>query len=108
MLDGGARELALGGWTSVPVGVSYFPAEIMHFPRLYAFTVRLVSRMCADYGFTRWSNMLGKLVFESEHEAGGHFAAFEVPEKLAGDLRKMYGKGGPAYGIVPGKTGFDA
>nr|VWO97451.1 BTP domain-containing protein [Ganoderma boninense] len=77
------------GRPSVPVGVSYFPAELVHFPKA-------------------WSNMLGKLVFESEHDVGGHFAAFEVPEKLAGDLRKMYAKGGPAYGVVSGKTGYDA
>ena len=51
---------------------------------------------------------MGKLVFESEHDAGGHFAAFEVPEKLADDLRKMFGKGGPAYGVVLSKTGYDA
>ncbi|KAI1794412.1 epoxide hydrolase [Ganoderma leucocontextum] len=54
-----------------------------------------------------WSQSLGKLVFESEHDAGGHFAAFEVPEKLAGDLRKMYGKGGSAFGVISGKTGYD-
>ena len=47
-------------------------------------------------------------MFEGEHDTGGHFAAFEVPEKLAGDLRKMYGKGGPAYGVVPEKSGCDA
>ena len=47
-------------------------------------------------------------MFESEHDKGGHFAAFEVPEKLAGDIRKMYAKGGPAYGVVARKTGYDA
>ena len=50
--------------------------------------------------------MLGKLVFQVEHEKGGHFAAFERPEDLAGDLRKMYGTGGPAHGVVPGKNGY--
>ncbi|KAH9891977.1 alpha/beta-hydrolase [Cubamyces lactineus] len=75
-------------WTSIPTGVSYFPCELVHLPHTL-------------------SHMLGKLVFESEHEKGGHFAAFEVPELLAGDLRKMYGKGGPAYGVVPGTNGYD-
>ena len=38
MSEGGAQPLPLlGGWTSVPVGVSYFPAEIVHFPKLYVF-----------------------------------------------------------------------
>ena len=36
--------------------------------------------------------MIGQVVQESFHEKGGHFAAFEAPEALAGDLRKMYGK----------------
>ena len=49
---------------------------------------------------------IGKVVFEARHERGGHYAAFEQPDALAGDLRKMYGKGGPAYGVVPGKDGY--
>jgi hypothetical protein len=46
------------------------------------------------------------LVFESEHDSGGHFAAHEKPEELVGDLRKMFGKSGPAFGVVPGKVGY--
>jgi len=46
------------------------------------------------------------LVFESVHERGGHFAAHEKPNELVDDLRKMFGKGGPAFGVVSGKTGF--
>ena len=45
-------------------------------------------------------------VFESEHAAGGHFAAYEKPEALADDLRRMFGRGGPAAGVVPGHDGF--
>ncbi len=56
---------------------------------------------------TRQSQLLRKVGFKSEHDAGGHFAAFEVPEKLAGDLRKIYGKGGSAYGVVAGNSGYD-
>ncbi|PIL23387.1 hypothetical protein GSI_14698 [Ganoderma sinense ZZ0214-1] len=90
MGNGGSQSLATWpGWTSVPLGASYFPAELIRLPKL-------------------WSPTMGKLVIESEHDAGGHFAAFEVPEKLAGDLRKMFGKGGPAHGVVPDKTGYDA
>ena len=47
------------------------------------------------------------LVFESEHEKGGHFAAWEVPDALVSDLRKMFGKGSRAFGVVPGKNGYD-
>ena len=47
------------------------------------------------------------LVFESEHDNGGHFAAYEKPEELAGDLRNMFKKGGGAFGVVKGKTGYE-
>ena len=43
---------------------------------------------------------------ESDHEFGGHFAAFERPEDLANDVRAMFAKGGPAYGVVKGKDGY--
>ncbi|RPD73938.1 alpha/beta-hydrolase [Lentinus tigrinus ALCF2SS1-7] len=72
---------------TVPLGISYFQGEMVHLPR-------------------SWSYMLGKIVFQGEHEKGGHFAAHEVPDALAGDLHKMYGKGGPAYGVVPGRDGY--
>ena len=48
----------------------------------------------------------GKVVFESEHKVGGHFAAYEQPEALVDDLRNMFGKSGPAAGVVPGCTGY--
>ncbi|KAJ8496962.1 hypothetical protein ONZ51_g790 [Trametes cubensis] len=89
MTGGNSHDTAEGTkWTSVPLGVSYFPGEPVHLPK-------------------SWAHTLGKVVFQSEHDKGGHFAAFEVPERLAGDMRKMYGKGGPAYGVVPGKNGYD-
>ncbi|KAI0823204.1 Alpha/Beta hydrolase protein [Trametes gibbosa] len=75
-------------WMSVPLGVSYFAGEIV-----------LATKS--------WLSMIGNLVFESEHDKGEHFAAFEQPAKLAGDLWKMHGKGGPAHGGVPGNNGYD-
>ena len=45
-------------------------------------------------------------MFESDHEAGGHFAAYEQPEALVGDLRKMFGSFGLATGVIPGITGY--
>ncbi|KAL1950116.1 hypothetical protein VTO73DRAFT_5239 [Trametes versicolor] len=74
--------------TSVPFGTSYFPAEIFWLPK-------------------SWVRTIGKVVFEAVHDKGGHFAAFEQPEALVGDLRKMYGGGGPTYGAVPEKSGYD-
>ena len=41
-----------------------------------------------------------------EHDRGGHFAAFEVPELLVGDLRTMFGKQGAGYGLVEDASGF--
>ncbi|PPR05411.1 hypothetical protein CVT24_008025 [Panaeolus cyanescens] len=72
--------------TTVPMGYSYFPKELISLPRSWL--------------------KAPNLVFESEHERGGHFAAYEKPEALVGDLRRMFGKGGPAFGVVPGKSGY--
>ncbi|KAF5314945.1 hypothetical protein D9619_007397 [Psilocybe cf. subviscida] len=72
--------------TTIPLGFSYFPKELLPLP----------SSWCMDRN----------RVFAAEHDKGGHFAAHEVPEVLVGDLRKMFGKGGPAFGVVPGKTGY--
>lgn len=49
---------------------------------------------------------MGNVVLHEEHESGGHFAAYERPEYLAEDLRKMFGKVGPAFGVVSGSTGY--
>ena len=46
------------------------------------------------------------MVYESSHETGGHFAALEKPKELAEDIRNMFAKGGPAYGVVLGKDGY--
>jgi hypothetical protein len=46
------------------------------------------------------------VVFVGEHAHGGHFAAHEQPIELGEDLRKMFGKGGPAYSIVDGHAGY--
>ncbi|KAI1460464.1 epoxide hydrolase 1 [Annulohypoxylon moriforme] len=56
-------------------GFSYFPKELMGTPRF-------------------WNRRLGDVIFEKEHEKGGHFAAWEQPEALVGDLRVMLGPGG--------------
>jgi hypothetical protein len=46
------------------------------------------------------------MVFQSQHDSGGHFAAHEKPQELVGDLRKMFGEDGPAFGAVSGKLGY--
>jgi len=72
------------GWAGhngrVKLGVSLFPRDLLVVPRL-------------------WAHTLGPVVFEAVHDAGGHFAAFEKPEVLAGDLKKMFGRGGGAHSV---------
>ncbi|KAK0446994.1 Alpha/Beta hydrolase protein [Desarmillaria tabescens] len=72
---------------SIPQGLSYFPKELISVPHL-------------------WTRTVGNIVFVSEHTGGGHFMAHEKPQELVDDVRKMFGKGGPAFGVVPGKTGY--
>ena len=71
-------------WGYVPevkLGLSYFPKDLMVLPTTYGRT-------------------LGPVVFERVHEEGGHFAAYEKPELLVGDVRAMFGKGGGAEGVA--------
>ncbi|KXN83140.1 Putative epoxide hydrolase [Leucoagaricus sp. SymC.cos] len=70
----------------IPTGYSYFPKELV---------CTLISWFKAKH-----------LVFESEHEADGHFAAYECPEALVGDLRSMFGKNEPAFSVVEAHSGF--
>ena len=94
-------------WTSVPVGVSFFPGEPVKLPDQSVSSTSFHRVVHVAYvSMSRWAHTIGKIVFQSRHEKGGHFAAFEQPDALAGDLRKMFGKGGPAYGVVPGKDGY--
>ena len=53
----------------------------------------------------RWTKARS-VVFESEHDSGGHFACHEKPNEIVDDLRKMFEKGGPAFGVVQGKSGY--
>ncbi len=71
----------------VKLGLAYFPRDIRVVPKT-------------------WGRTLGPVSYESEHEAGGHFATWEVPEAIAGDLKKMFQKQGPCFGIVEGKSGY--
>ena len=54
----------------------------------------------------RWFRKINKVVFESHHKAGGHFAATERPDELVQDVRNMFARGSAAFAIVPGKTGY--
>lgn len=56
-----------------------------------------------------WIPTLGPIVFHAEHARGGHFAAFEVPDVLVGDVRNMFGqlkKQGLFDGMNDGKSRY--
>lgn len=73
---------------NVKLAVAHFPKEILPVPRV-------------------WAHTMGPIVHESEPRKGGHFAAWENPEAIAGDLNAMFKKDGPCFNIVDGKSGFD-
>jgi pimeloyl-ACP methyl ester carboxylesterase len=73
----------------VKLGMAYNPKELGVFPKT-------------------WCRTLGPVVYESDNPSGGHFFATEKPELLARDLRTMFGKGGGAFGVVKGKSGYDS
>lgn len=50
-----------------PLGYSYFPKELAPMPR-------------------SWVATTGNLVWNTQHDKGGHFAAMEQPELMAGDV----------------------
>jgi len=71
----------------VKLGLAHFPREITIVPKT-------------------WGRTMGPVVFESENESGGHFAAWERPEVIVRDVRGMFGRGGGAYGCVEGREGY--
>ena len=76
------------GWIPhVKLGMAHFPREIVVVPKT-------------------WANTLGPVVYHSEHDRGGHFAAWERPDVISSDLQIMFRKGGPCYGVVSGKSGY--
>ncbi|EXK78424.1 hypothetical protein FOQG_16889 [Fusarium oxysporum f. sp. raphani 54005] len=63
---------AAGAFIDVPLGISRFINDLVLLPKL-------------------WNQTLGPVVFQEEHERGGHFAAWEQPGAIVGDLRLMFG-----------------
>ncbi|KAI1374983.1 alpha/beta-hydrolase [Hypoxylon crocopeplum] len=71
----------------VKLGFSHFPMDLQVLP-------------------STWVRTLGEVVYEKEHDSGGHFAAWERPDDIVTDVREMFGKGGGAFGVVKGLTGY--
>ncbi|KAJ5373319.1 Alpha/beta hydrolase fold-1 [Penicillium concentricum] len=53
-----------------------------------------------------WYRSIGNVVQETEYDSGGHFAAWEVPELLASDIKRFLGNSGPAYGVITDRDGY--
>ena len=68
----GPLQIPTGGTVDVPMGYAAFPKEIIRPPRSVA------SRMFTD--IQRWTEM----------PKGGHFAAMEQPEALAGEVQAFF------------------
>ncbi|KIW77174.1 hypothetical protein Z517_09620 [Fonsecaea pedrosoi CBS 271.37] len=58
-------------YVDVKLGISRFPMEIATTPTL-------------------WARTMGPVVLDRQHDRGGHFAAWECPEALVGDVRDMF------------------
>ncbi len=77
----------LNQYIPVITGFSHFPRDIYVLPK-------------------SWTRSIGDIVFERDHDSGGHFAAWERPEAIVDDVRAMFGRGGGAYGVVEGRNGY--
>lgn len=84
----GSRDDTVKFIPKVPLGLARFPKELGVLP-------------------WTWARTMGPVVFESEYESGGHFAAHERPQAIADDLQKMFGRKGPCYGVVKDRDGYD-
>ncbi|MDQ0602970.1 pimeloyl-ACP methyl ester carboxylesterase [Streptomyces canus] len=50
-----------------------------------------VANFGEDVAIRRWAEQANTLARWTEFDRGGHFAALEVPELLAGDVREFFG-----------------
>ena len=50
--------------------------------------------------FISLGGLLGNAILAGVYDHSEHFAAYEVPELLGGDLHKIFMKDGPAYGGI--------
>jgi pimeloyl-ACP methyl ester carboxylesterase len=67
--------IVAGQYIDVPLGVTRFSKDLLLFPKL-------------------WNHSLGPIVYESECEGGGHFAAWEKPDAIIRDVRAMFSSPG--------------
>ncbi|CAJ2510210.1 Uu.00g061100.m01.CDS01 [Anthostomella pinea] len=88
--EGKMTRARMHSWSpGVKLGWSHFPMDLVVLP-------------------STWVRTQGEVVFEKEHESGGHFAAWERPDEIVADVREMFGKGGGAFGCVKGASGYSS
>ena len=85
--DAAVNVPVVQSYIDVPLGLADFPVEISNAPKA-------------------WWKTLGPVVYSKSYDKGGHFAAYERPEDIADALGEMFGKGGGAYGVVEGRSGY--
>lgn len=68
-------------YIDVPLGLASFLKEVASYPESW------------------WVGM-GPVVCKRRFDKGGHFAAWERPEDLAGCLEEMFGRGGPCENAI--------
>lgn len=71
----------------LPIRLAYFPKEITNITRI-------------------WAEGLGKVIYISEGSKGKHFAALERLDVISDNLKTMFRKGGKAFRVVDGKSGY--
>ncbi|KAF7557687.1 hypothetical protein G7046_g5978 [Stylonectria norvegica] len=60
-------------YVDVPVGIAWFANDSVVTPKL-------------------WAGTLGPVLLLNEHDRGGHFAAWERPDAIVGDVRSLFSK----------------
>ncbi|KAI5921456.1 microsomal epoxide hydrolase [Camillea tinctor] len=71
----------LRAWQDCKLGLGHFPQDVVSLPGV-------------------WGHGMGRVVYEKDHDSGGHFAAWERPDYVVGDLREMFGPKGGARDAV--------
>ncbi|MGW0423541.1 epoxide hydrolase family protein [Streptomyces sp. NPDC003015] len=61
------------------------------FPTASSQVPTAVANFGEDVAIRRWAEQVNTVVRWTEFDRGGHFAALEVPELLAGDIREFFG-----------------
>ncbi|KAI0592902.1 microsomal epoxide hydrolase [Biscogniauxia sp. FL1348] len=76
-----SNSTELREWQDCKLGFGHFPKDVISLPGV-------------------WGYGMGRVIYEKEHDGGGHFAAWEKPDYVVADLREMFGPKGGARDAV--------